>query len=164
MTPALRIEPAGPADVPVILGMIKALAEYEKLAHEVVADEAQLHESLFVQRGAEVLIGYAGDEAVGFAVYFHSYSTFLGRRAMYLEDLFVLPSWRGHGFGRALFSRVAAIAVERGCGRMDWSVLDWNAPAIGFYTRMGARPLDDWTVFRLTDASLRAAATDTDRS
>ena len=158
MTPAVRIAPAGPEDVPVILAMIKALAEYEKLAHDVVTDEAQLHESLFVQRSAEVLIGYTGGEPVGFAVYFHSYSTFLGRRGMYLEDLFVLPKWRGQGIGRALFTRVAAIAVERGCGRMEWSVLDWNAPAIGFYKKMGARPMDEWTVFRLTGASLRDAA------
>jgi GNAT superfamily N-acetyltransferase len=160
MTPPLRIRTAGPDDLPLILRMIKDLAEYEKLAHEVVAGEAQLRESLFVQRAAEVILAYAGEETdpVGFAVFFHSYSTFLGRRGMYLEDLFVVPAWRGHGYGRQLFARVAAIAVERGCGRMDWSVLDWNAPAIGFYKRLGARPLDDWTVFRLTGDSLRQAA------
>jgi GNAT superfamily N-acetyltransferase len=138
--------------------MIKALAEYEKLAHEVVADEAQVRDSLFGRRDAEVILGYAGDEPVGFAVFFHTYSTFLARVGLYLEDLFVVPEWRGRGFGRQLFARVAAIAVERGCGRMEWSVLDWNAPAIGFYKSLGAKPMDEWTVFRLTGATLRAAA------
>jgi GNAT superfamily N-acetyltransferase len=164
MTAPLRIQSAGPADLPLILRMITDLAEYEKLAHEVIADEAQLRESLFVQRAAEVILAYAGEEPVGFAVFFHSYSTFLGRRGMYLEDLFVVPAWRGHGYGRQLFARVAAIAVERGCGRMDWSVLDWNTPAIGFYKRLGARPLDEWTVFRLTGDSLRQAASSSSSS
>lgn len=155
---AVRIEQATEADVPVVLEMIMALAEYEKLAHEVVADAAQLTDSLFRKRAAEVILAYADDRAVGFAVYFHNFSTFLGRRGLYLEDLFVLPEWRGRGIGRQLFARVAAVAVERDCGRMEWTVLDWNAPAIGFYRRMAARPMDDWTTFRLTGEALRAAA------
>jgi GNAT superfamily N-acetyltransferase len=156
--PSLQIRPAGPGDVPTILRMIKALAEYEKLAREVVADEAQVHDSLFVKRSAEVLLGYLDGEPVGFAVFFPTYSTFLARPGMYLEDLFVLPEWRGRGFGRQLFARVAATAVQRGCGRMEWSVLDWNAPAIGFYKRLGARAMDEWTVFRLAGPTLLAAA------
>lgn len=154
----LRIETATEADVPVILGMIAALAEYEKLAHEVVATEADLRDSLFVRRSAEVLLADVGATPVGFAVFFHNFSTFLGRPGLYLEDLFVLPEWRGLGFGKALFSHVARIAVERGCGRMEWAVLDWNEPAIGFYRRLGARAMDEWTVYRLTGRALADAA------
>jgi GNAT superfamily N-acetyltransferase len=156
---AIQIRPATPADVPVILRMIKELADYEKLADQVVADDALLRESLFGARpAAEVILAFAGDEPVGFAVYFHTFSTFLARAGIYLEDLFVVPAWRANGVGKQLLSRVAQIAVERGCGRMEWSVLDWNEPAIGFYKKLGARPMDEWTVFRLTGDTLNRAA------
>jgi GNAT superfamily N-acetyltransferase len=154
-----RIEEASEADVPVILQMIKALADYEKLGHDVVATEVDLRESLFGSRPfGEVVIGSVGSEPVGFALFFHSFSTFRGAPGLYLEDLFVQPKWRGHGFGRRLIAHLAAVAVARGCHRMEWAVLDWNTPAIEFYRRVGARPMDDWTTFRLTGESLRALA------
>ena len=153
---ALRIEAAGERDVPRIHGLIKSLAEYERLSHEVVATEASLRESLFGEHpAAEAVIAYAEDEPIGFALWFHSYSTFLGRRGLYLEDLFVLPEWRGRGVGRALLAHLARIAVARRCGRMEWAVLNWNEPAIRFYRSIGARPMDDWTVYRLTGDGLR---------
>ncbi len=152
------IREARPEDVPVILRMIKALAEYEKLSGAVTTTEAQLRDSLFEKRAAEVLLAWAGAEPAGFAVFFHNFSTFLGRPGMYLEDLFVPPEWRGRGLGKQLFARVARLAVERGCGRMEWSVLDWNDPAIGFYRKLGAQAMDEWTVFRLTGAELTAVA------
>lgn len=159
MSDEVRIELATVRDVPRILGLITALAEYEKLTHEVVATEAALQESLFGSTPhAEAVIARAGSEAVGFAVWFHSYSTFLSRRGLYLEDLFVLPAWRGRGVGRALLRHLARVAIERGCGRMEWSVLDWNDPAIGFYRSIGARPMDEWTVYRLTGDALRRVA------
>jgi len=167
----LRIEPATAQDVPLILTLIKALAEYERLAHEVVATEADIRESLFgatphaeaviaraLSRGSGEAAKADGSEAVGFAVWFHTYSTFLSRRGLYLEDLFVLPAWRGRGVGRALLRHLARIAIERGCGRMEWSVLNWNDPAIGFYRSIGARPMDEWTVYRLTGDALRRVA------
>ena len=151
----LRIESAGIRDLPLILGLIKALAEYERLAHEVEAAEAGLRESLFgATPHAEAVIARVGSEAVGFAVWFHSYSTFLSRPGLYLEDLFVLPEWRGRGIGRALLCHLARIARERDCGRMEWSVLDWNDRAIGFYRSIGARAMDEWTVYRLTGEAL----------
>jgi GNAT superfamily N-acetyltransferase len=150
-----RIAPATEDDLPVILELIKGLAEYEKLAHAVVASEETLRESLFGKRAAEVVIGYAGDEPVGFAVFFQTFSTFLGVPGMYLEDIFVDPKWRRNGLGRQLLVHLARIANERGYGRLEWSVLDWNAPAISFYKALGAKPMDEWTVFRLTGASLR---------
>lgn len=154
-----RIELATERDVPVILRLIKGLAEYEKLSHEVVATEEGLRESLFgARRVAEVLIGYAGQEAVGFAVFFHNYSTFLGRPGIYLEDLFVLPEWRRRGLGTELLRRIAQTAVERGCGRLEWSVLDWNEPAIRFYKKLGARAMDEWTVYRVTGEELKKLA------
>ena len=149
-----RIEPATERDLPIILRLVKSLAEYEHLAHAVVATEATLRESLFVKRAAEVVIGYAGDEPAGFAVFFQTFSTFLGIPGMYLEDLFVDPKFRRHGLGEALLARLARIAVERGCGRLEWSVLRWNELAIGFYQKLGARPLDDWVTYRLTGDSL----------
>ena len=143
-----RIEPATESDVPVILTFIKGLAEYEGLAHEVAATEESLGESLFgPQSNVEAVIAYRGTEPVGFAVFFQNYSTFLGRSGLYLEDLFVLPEWRGRGAGRRLLGYVAGIAVSRGCGRLEWSVLDWNEPAINFYQALGARPMDEWTVY-----------------
>ena len=144
------------ADVAQILRLIRALAEYEKLAHEVVATEAALADTLFGERpAAEVLLAEEGGRAVGFALFFPNYSTFLARPGIYLEDLFVEPACRGKGLGKALLKAVARIAVERGCGRLEWAVLDWNAPAIGFYRNLGAKPLDDWTVMRLTGEALR---------
>ena len=155
----VRIEPAVAGDVPVILSLIKALAEYERLAHEVVATEAGVRESLFgAMPHAEAVIARAGSEAIGLAVWFHSYSTFLGKPGLYLEDLFVLPAWRGRGIGRALLRHLARIAIERGCGRMEWSVLDWNDSAIGFYRKIGAQPMNEWTVYRLTGDALRRVA------
>lgn len=151
----LQIRIAERADVPAIARFIGALAEYEKLAHAYVATEADLAETLFGARPyAEVLIADWAGEPAGFALYFHNYSTFLGRPGLYLEDLFVLPELRGKGIGKALLARLAAIAVERGCGRLEWSVLDWNAPSIEFYRRCGAVSMDEWTTFRLTGDAL----------
>ena len=155
----LRIDAATEQDVPEILALIKALAEYERMSGDVTADEASLRASLFGPApSAEVVMARAGDQPVGFAVWFHNYSTFLGRRGLYLEDLFVVPAWRGRGVGRALLGHLAQVAVARNCGRMEWSVLNWNEPAIGFYQRIGARPMDDWTVYRLTGAALERLA------
>ena len=142
-------------DVPVILRCIRGLAEYERLEHEVTATEEDVRESLFGARpGAEVLIAWADEEPAGFALFFHNYSTFLARRGLYLEDLFVFPAFRGQGVGRLLLSHLARTAVERGCGRFEWSVLDWNENAIAVYRRIGAVPMDEWTVYRLTGDAL----------
>jgi GNAT superfamily N-acetyltransferase len=154
-----RIESATERDLPLILKLIKDLAEYEKLAHAVVSTEDILRESLFRKRVAEVVIGYAGDEPAGFAVFFQTFSTFLGAPGMYLEDIFVQPEWRRKGLGRQLLVHLARIANERGYGRVEWSVLDWNELAIGFYKALGAKPMDEWTVFRLTGESLRRLGT-----
>ena len=155
--PPIRIVPAEEKDVPLILSFIRGIAEYERLSHEVVADEALLRESLFGEKpGAEVLIAHYEGEPAGFAIFFHNYSTFLARSGLYLEDIFVWPRFRRSGIGRALLQRVAQIAVERGCGRMEWAVLDWNQPAIEFYKGLGAVPLEEWTVFRLTGEALRS--------
>ena len=136
--------------MPVIVSLIRELAEYERAPHEAIATEEGLREVLFGEApAAQVLIAEEYDRAVGFAVYFFSFSTWLGRPGLYLEDLFVRPALRGQGSGRALLQRLAQIAHERGCGRMEWAVLDWNEPAIGFYRRLGAKPMDEWTVFRL---------------
>jgi GNAT superfamily N-acetyltransferase len=144
------------ADVPEILRLIRALAEYEKLSHEVVATEAALAQTLFgAKPAAEVLLAEQGGRAVGFALFFQNYSTFLGKPGIYLEDLFVEPAQRGNGLGRQLLSAVAKLAVERGCGRFEWAVLDWNAPAIGFYEKLGAKPMKDWKVMRLTGEALQ---------
>ena len=157
--PAYRIERATERDVPLILRLITALAEYERMADEVTATEEGLRETLFGPHpSAEVVIAYAGDTPAGFALFFHNYSTFLGRPGIYLEDLFVAPEYRGHGFGKALLTHLAALAVARGCGRFEWSVLDWNEPAIGFYKKLGAKPMDAWTIFRVTGDSLRDLA------
>jgi GNAT superfamily N-acetyltransferase len=154
-----RIVPAGSADVPEILRLIRALADYERLGHEVVATEDGLREALFgVRPVGEALLAVADGCPVGFAIFFANLSTFLGRAGIYLEDLFVEPEFRGRGIGRALLQAVANIAVERHCGRLEWAVLDWNTPAIEFYKRAGARPMDEWTIFRLTGASLRSFA------
>ena len=159
LPPGVRIDTATGRDVPVILTLITALAEYERMSGDVIADEAALRASLFGPApAAEAVIARAGAEPVGFAVWFDSYSTFLGRRGLYLEDLFVVPEWRGRGVGRALLTHLAQVAVERGCGRMEWSVLNWNQPAIRFYRSLGAKPMDDWTVFRLTGDALARLA------
>ena len=159
--PNFRIEPATSDDVPLILQMIKGLAEYEKLSDQVVATEDSLRDTLFgAHPAAEVVIGYAGDQPVGFALFLHNYSTFLAQRGLYLEDLFVVPEWRGKGLGRQLLAHLARIAVERNCGRMEWSVIDWNEPALRVYRGIGATPLDDWTICRLTgDALTKLAGT-----
>ena len=154
-----RIIPATERDLLLILKLIKDLAEYEKLAHAVVATEEILRDSLFRQRVAEVVIGHAGDEPAGFAVFFQTFSTFLGVPGMYLEDIFVEPKWRRKGLGRQLLIHLAKIANDRGYGRVEWSVLDWNEPAINFYEALGAKPMDEWTVFRLTGESLRKLGT-----
>jgi len=156
---AFRIEPATEKDVPAILSLIKGLAQYERLSHEVVATEKSLRESLFgARRLAEVVIGYADTQPAGFAVFFHNYSTFLGRPGIYLEDLFVLPDWRRRGLGTQLLRYIARQAVARGCGRLEWSVLDWNEPAIGFYKKLGAQAMDEWTVYRVTGNALEKLA------
>src|SRR6266540_3167088 len=176
----LRINSATEADIPLILHFIQELANYERLAHEVVATEDRLRDTLFGPHpAAEVLIARVArsdsspvadraartdasqsdpHEPAGFALFFSTYSTFLARPGLYLEDLFVRPHWRGAGIGRALLTHLARLAVQRDCGRLEWAVLDWNEPAIGFYRRLGARPLDDWTTFRLTGDALTTLA------
>ena len=147
------------SDVPLILRLIKALSVYEKLEDKVVATEEKVDRALFGRRPyAETLIAEDGGQAVGFALFFHNFSTFLAQPGIYLEDLFVEPEHRGKGVGRALLARLAEIAVERDCGRLEWAVLDWNKDAIGFYERLGARPNDEWTVYRLTGEPLRSLA------
>ncbi|MEO7725256.1 MAG: GNAT family N-acetyltransferase [Chthoniobacterales bacterium] len=146
-----RIRLAEREDVSTILSLIRELAEYERAPNEVIATEDQLRENLFGDHpGAEVLIGEEAGKPVGFALFFHNFSTWMGRRGLYLEDLFVRPSARGKGYGRALLVRLAELARERGCGRMEWAVLDWNKPAIQFYLKLGARPNEEWTIYRLT--------------
>jgi GNAT superfamily N-acetyltransferase len=153
------LRPATPADVPVILACIRRLAEYERLAHECIATEAQLRETLFgASPAAEVVLAFAGDEPAGFALWFQSYSTFLARPGLYLEDLFVYPQHRGRGLGRQLLRHLARVAVERDYGRVEWSVLDWNVDAIGFYRSIGAELLDDWRRCRLTGEAIPALA------
>jgi len=155
----LQIDPVNEADVPLILRLIKALAEYERLGHEVVATEAMVRESFFGPNPhASAAIARIGDDAVGFAIWFSTYSTFLSKPGIYLEDLFVLPEFRGKGIGRALLRHLARIAVERGCGRIEWSVLDWNETAIRFYRGISARAMDEWTVYRLTGDAITKLA------
>ena len=159
-TPAeLTVAPARENDVPLVLEFIRKLAEYERLSADVIADESMLRESLFgAKPAAEVVLAYWANEPVGFAVYFQSFSTFIGRPGIYLEDLFVLPGFRGKGIGKALLRHLARIAKTRNCARLEWAVLDWNQPAIKFYRSLGAIPLQDWTVFRLTDSALHELA------
>lgn len=151
----IAIRPATPADLPLIASLIRALAAYEKLADAVRFDEATLGEKLFGKRPyAEVVIGELDGTAQGFALFFHNFSTFEGRPGIYLEDLFVRPEARGHGLGKALLAHLAALAVQRDCARLEWSVLDWNEPAIGFYRSLGARMMDEWTVMRVDGLAL----------
>ena len=157
-----HIREATAADVPVIRQLIAELAGYERLTHEAVATDADLRETLFGPRPyAEVLIGEAGTGAAGFALYFHNYSTFLGKPGLYVEDVFVRPAFRGRGLGTAFFRRMARTAVDRGCGRMEWAVLDWNEPALNFYRKIGAEPMSEWTVQRLVGDGLRRLAGET---
>jgi len=156
---SFSLRPATPADIPLILGCIQALAEYERLAHECIATEDLLRESLFGARpAAEVVLAFAGDEPAGFALWFESYSTFLAKPGLYLEDLFVYPQHRGRGLGRRLLAHLSRVAVERKYGRVEWSVLDWNVDAIGFYRSLGAELLDDWRRCRLAGDAIPALA------
>lgn len=151
----LAIRPATPADLPLIAQLIRDLADYEKLAHEVRFDEAVMGEKLFGARPyAEVVIGELDGAPQGFALFFHNFSTFEGKPGIYLEDLFVRPDARGSGLGKALLAHLAGLAIERDCARLEWSVLDWNEPAIGFYKKLGARLMDEWTVMRMDGGSL----------
>lgn len=139
---------AGEKDCGLILYFIRELASYEKLLDEVVATEELLREWIFEKKKAEVIFACKGEREIGFALFFHNFSTFLGRAGIYLEDLFVLPEFRGNGYGKAILKKLAQIALERGCGRLEWSCLDWNRPSIDFYLSLDARPMDDWTVYR----------------
>ena len=148
-------------DIPLILQFIRDLAEYEKLLDEVVADEATLEEWIFDQKKAEVIFAIEKGKAVGFALVFHNFSTFLGRAGLYLEDLFVLPEYRGKGYGKQILQKLAAIAVERKCGRLEWWCLDWNQSSIDFYLSLGAEPMSDWTVYRISGDTLQDLAQET---
>ena len=155
MTDTITIRPAGRDDVPLVLQFIRDLARYERLEHEVCASEAELAEALFGERRyAEVVFACSGGAPVGFALFFHNFSTFKGRPGIYLEDLYVAPQMRGKGIGRKLLERLARTALERRCARLEWAVLDWNEPSIAFYESLGAVPLDEWRTFRLTGAAL----------
>lgn len=163
-TENVRIVPAEQKDIPLILTFIRKLAEYEKLLDRVVADESSLRNALFGARpAAEVILAYIDEQAVGFAIYFQTFSTFMARSGIYLEDLFIEPGYRSRGVGTALLIYLAQLTVQRGCARLSWAVLDWNQPAIKFYRKLGAVPLDEWTVFELSGAALdRLARTDLD--
>ena len=154
----IRFRTAERADTPLILRFIRELAAYENLLDQVVADESTLEEWLFDRQKAEVIFALAEGKEVGFALFFHNFSTFLGRAGLYLEDLYVCPEYRGRGYGKALLQRLAAIAVERGCGRLEWWCLDWNRPSIDFYRSLGAEPMSDWTVYRIAGDTLTRLA------
>ncbi|MBK9654242.1 MAG: GNAT family N-acetyltransferase [Rhodanobacteraceae bacterium] len=157
----MQLRSATRDDSALILSLIRELAEFEHLLHEVAADEATLAEHLFgAQPRAEVLIAQVAGETAGFALYFHNFSTFLGKPGLYLEDLYIRPAYRGRGYGRSIMQRLARIAVERGCGRFEWWVLDWNHPAIEFYRSLGAQPMNDWTVQRVSGDALKSLADD----
>ena len=146
------------SDTKLILDFVKALAAYEKMSDDVVATEDLLREWIFLQKKAEVIFVLDEGREVGFALFFHNFSTFLGRAGIYLEDLFVLPEYRGKGYGRKLLQKLAELAVERGCGRLEWACLDWNKPSIGFYLSLNAKPMDEWTVYRLAGEDLKKLA------
>lgn len=154
MKKELAFRSATREDVPLILQFIRELADYEKMLHEVVADEATLEEWIFDRQKAEVLFALVDGNEIGFALFFHNFSTFLGRAGIYLEDLYVKPEYRGKGYGKAILKRLASIAVERKCGRMEWWCLDWNQPSIDFYRSLGAEPMSDWTVYRIAGDTL----------
>lgn len=153
-----NIRPAKPEEAGLVLDFIKKIAAYEKCADEVVADEATIYHSLFVEHSAEVVFAEEDGSVVGFALFFHNFSTFVGRKGLYLEDLFILPEKRGRGYGKALLKYLASLAVERHCGRMEWICLDWNEPALAVYRSIGAVPMDEWTVQRLTEPVLHEFA------
>ena len=152
------IRPAQPEETGLVLEFIKKLAAYEKCSDEVVADEATLYQSLFVEKAAEVVFAEEDGVVIGFALFFHNFSTFVGRKGLYLEDLFIIPEKRGLGYGKAILKYLAGIAVERNCGRMEWICLDWNTPSLAFYRSIGAFPLDEWTVQRMTEERVKAFA------
>lgn len=162
MTPSVSIRAAVRADVPLIHKLVRDLAVYEKMEDECISTAASLEEALFSNRpAAEVLIGELDGSPVGFALFYHNYSTFIGKKGIYLEDLFVQPEHRGHGVGKALLENLAALARDRDCARMEWSVLDWNAPSIAFYSSLGAAPMKGWSVFRMTRAPIEVLASKT---
>lgn len=152
------IRPAKQDEAGLILEFIKKLAVYEKCSDEVVADEATIYNSIFVEKAAEVVFAEEDGMVIGFALFFHNFSTFVGRKGLYLEDLFIIPEKRGLGYGKALLKYLANIAVERNCGRMEWICLDWNAPSLAFYRSIGAMPLDEWTVQRMTEKVVKGFA------
>ena len=158
MSNSFNIRPARPEEAGLVLKFIKKLAVYEKCADEVVADEATVYHSLFVERSAEVVFAEEDGAVVGFALFFHNFSTFVGRKGLYLEDLFILPEKRGRGYGKAMLKHLAKIAVERTCGRMEWICLDWNEPALKVYRSIGAIPMNEWTVQRLDEGALKRFA------
>ncbi len=155
---AFNIRPARPDEAGVVLDLIKQLAVYERCENDVVADETTIRQSLFVERSAEVVLAEEEGMVVGFALFFHNFSTFVGRKGMYLEDLFVIPEKRGLGYGKALLKYVAKLAVQRNCGRMEWICLDWNEPSLRIYRSIGAVPMSDWTLQRLDEQALKAFA------
>lgn len=155
MSNNFHIRAAQPGEEGLVLAFIKRLAEYEKCADEVVADEATLHQSLFVEHAVEVVFAEEEGEVIGFALFFHNFSTFVGRKGLYLEDLFIIPEKRGKGYGKALLKYLANLAVERNCGRMEWICLDWNKPALEVYRSIGAIPMDEWTIQRLNEETLK---------
>ncbi|WEV52375.1 GNAT family N-acetyltransferase [Bifidobacterium sp. ESL0704] len=154
----LKFRYAGREDVALILKFVRELADYEKMLDEVVADEATLEEWIFDKQKAEVIFACLGDKEIGFALFFHNFSTFLGRAGLYLEDLYVSPEYRGRGYGKAILKQLAKIAVERKCGRMEWCCLDWNKPSIDFYLSLGAEQMSDWTTYRLAGNTLQELA------
>ena len=158
MNDKLTFRNAERRDTALILRFIKELADYEKMLDEVIADEATLEEWLFDKQKAEVIFAVADGREVGFALYFHNFSTFLGRAGIYLEDLYIMPEYRGKGYGKAILKKLASIAVERGCGRLEWWCLDWNKPSIDFYLSLGAEPMSDWTVYRIAGDTLNQLA------
>jgi GNAT superfamily N-acetyltransferase len=155
-TEVVKIKQARNEDIPLILTFIKEIAAYEKLSDEVVTSEDTLKESLFGKSScAEVILSYLNNQPVAFAVYFHNFSTFTGKKGLYLEDIFVRPAYRGHGVGMQMLKYLAKLAIERDCGRMEWSVLNWNEPAINFYNKIGAVPMQEWTVYRMNEDAIR---------
>lgn len=158
MNKAVSFRYAIEKDVPLILNFIKELATYEKMLDEVVATEDLLEEWLFKQKKAEVIFAMVGEKEVGFALFFHNFSTFVGKSGIYLEDIFVLPEYRGKGYGKAILKYISQIAVERKCGRLEWCCLDWNQSSIDFYLSLGAKPMSDWTIYRVTSENLQALA------
>ncbi len=156
--PSFNIRPAKETEAGLILGFIKKLADYEKCSDEVVADEATIYNSIFVEKAAEVIFAEEDGVVIGFALFFHNFSTFVGRKGLYLEDLFIIPEKRGLGYGKAILKYLANIAVERNCGRMEWICLDWNAPSLAFYRSIGAVPMDEWTVQRMHENVVKTFA------